>query len=187
MKKEKIWNIPNTLSIARIIIALALIYMVFAQFRIISIVIVFTVGMITDFVDGIIARVFKQKTEFGRKIDIIADRVLLVGVMTAVVLEFTIRGIITPSNLLEIALVMSREIIAFPFALLLLISGREIPPARFIGKLTTFMQGIVVPIILLSIFFEIKFSFYLAILTGIAGVVSASYFIKDSLEARGKR
>lgn len=187
MRREKIWNIPNTLSIIRILIALALIYMVFAQIEIIPIVVLFVIGMLTDFFDGHIARRFNQKTEFGRKIDIIADRILLIGMMIAILIEFSIRGILSPAKLLEIALVMSREIIAFPFALLLLISGKELPHSRFIGKLTTFVQGIVVPIVLLSIFFEISFSIYLAIATGIIGAISASYFIKDSLAEEVKR
>ena len=187
LKEENIWNIPNTLSIIRIIIALVLIYLVFAQIEIIPIVVLFAIGMLTDFFDGHFARRFKQKTEFGRKIDIIADRILLVGVMLAIILEFSIRGILAPADLLNIALIMSREIISLPFAILLLISGREIPHSRFIGKLTTFVQGIAVPIVLLSIFFDVGFSTYLAVITGIIGAVSAGYFIKDTLSEEVKR
>ena len=181
VKEENIWNIPNTLSVIRIMIALVLIYMIFAQAEIAPIIILFTIGMLTDLFDGHIARKFRQKTEFGRKIDIIADRILLIGVMLAIVLEFSIRGLLAPADLLNIALIMSREIISFPFAVLLLISGKDLPHSRFIGKLTTFVQGIAVPIVLLSIFFEIGFSVYLAAINGIIGIISAGYFIKDSL------
>ena len=183
MKRENNWNIPNTLSIARIIIAIVVIYMIFAQFDIISIVVVFTIGMLTDFFDGIIARAFKQKTKFGRKIDIVADRILLIGVLIAFVIESSMSGLITPPKMLEIALIMTREIFSLPFALLLLLSQKEIPKVRFVGKVTTFAQGISTPIVLLGIFFSFSFSIYFALATSILGLISAIYFMKDSLKA----
>lgn len=187
MKRENIWNIPNILSIGRIIIAIVIIYMIFAQFDIIPIAIVFTIGMLTDFFDGIMARAFKQKTEFGRKIDIIADRILLIGVMIAFVIEFSMRGIITPPKMLEIALLMTREIFALPFALLLMLSQKKIPKVRFVGKVTTFAQGVSAPVVLLGIFYPVlSFSVYLAITTAIIGIVSATYFMKDSLKETQK-
>ena len=186
VKKENIWNIPNSLSIARIIIAFIVIYMIFAEVDIIPIVVLFTIGMITDFFDGQIARNFNQKTEFGRKIDIIADRVLLIGTMIAFVVEFSIRDMITPLKMLEIALVMTREIFSLPFALLLILSKKEIPNVRFAGKLTTFAQGVSIPIILLGIIFNFWFSIYFAIATSIIGLVSAIDFMKDSLRATQK-
>jgi CDP-diacylglycerol--glycerol-3-phosphate 3-phosphatidyltransferase len=186
MKRENIWNIPNSLSVVRIIIAIVVIYMIFAQAGIIPIVVLFTIGMITDFFDGEIARKFKQKTEFGRKIDVIADRILLIGAMTAFVIEFSMRGIITPPKMLEIALVMTREIFCLPFALLLILSQKEMPKVRFVGKLTTFMQGISVTIVLLSIFYNLSFSIYFAAATAIIGLISAIYFMKDSLKETQK-
>jgi phosphatidylglycerophosphate synthase len=182
MKREKRLNIPNFLSVARIIIAIAVIYMIFAQVDIVPIVVLFTIGMITDFFDGEIARRFKQKTEFGRKIDVVADRILLIGAMTAFIIEFSMRGIIAPPKMLEIALVMTREIFSLPFALLLVLSQKGMPKVRFFGKLTTFMQGISVPIVLLGIFYNFSFSVYFAVATAVIGLISAVYFMKDSLK-----
>lgn len=187
IKRENVWNVPNALSIIRVLIGFVLIYMVLARFRIETIVVVFTAGMLTDFIDGKIARRFKQTTEFGRKADIIADRILLVGTMTAIIFDFTARGLIGGYELFQIFIVMSREIISLPFVLLMILSRKEMPHAKFVGKLTTFMQGFAVPIILLSIFYEFfNFSIYLAILTGAVGVVSAFTFIGDVMREAQK-
>lgn len=179
-KEENIWNIPNTLTFSRLIITFIIIYCIFARVNIVVIASLFAIGMITDFLDGQIARRFNRTTEFGRKFDMIADRFLMTGVALAFIIEFTFQGVLTRSEILQIFIIMTREIITFPFAVIVMTAGRGLPKARFIGKLTTFMQGITFPLIILNVYSDIfKFSFYLSILTGIIGVVSAYTYIKD--------
>ena len=176
-KKENIWNFPNTLTLIRIIITFSTIYLILADFDIAIIAGFFIFGMVTDFFDGQIARKFKQETEFGRKFDIIADRFLMISTVLALILTY--QGL-SRSEIMQIFLVMSREIVSFPFALIAFASRKKIPHAKFIGKLTTFMQGVAFPAILLSIKYPIfNFSIYLAYATGFIGIVSAFYYIND--------
>ncbi len=185
-KKERIWNIPNIFSLSRIIITFVVVYLVAINAKIEYIVIIFAIGMITDFIDGKLARDLNQRTEIGRNLDIIADRIFLVTIMIVVLLEFSMKGLLDSSSIFQIIAVMSREIITFPFALLLVLSGKKTPEVRYIGKVVTFMQGVTVPIIFLSIFYNaFAFSIYLAIATGITGIVSALLFANDVLKGLG--
>jgi len=139
--KEKIVNVPDEITALRIIITLIIIYGAFANFSLLTIAILFCVGAITDFFDGFYARKLHEKTEFGRKFDIIADRFLMISTVVVVVFLLFSKDLISNSHLLQILMIMSREIITAPFAVISLIRKRAIPHAKFIGKLMTTCQG----------------------------------------------
>ncbi len=179
-KKENIWNIPNILTFSRVIITFVVIYFIFAGFSIFHIMIAFFVGMLTDCLDGQIARRYNLTTEFGRKFDMVSDRFLFTGTVFSLVIKFTSLEILSRLQLLQIFLISSREIIASPAVFITILWGKVIPGVRSIGKATTVMQAIALPLILLSTRYEVfGFSIYIAILTGIMGVISAFYYIQD--------
>jgi len=186
-EKEKILNVPNVLTFLRVVLTFVTIFFIFAGFPIVVIAITFIVGMLTDFFDGQIARRFKLTTEFGRQFDVIADRFLMGGTALAIIVAFSLTGDMTRLQLLQVFLIMTREILAFPFALLPIIAGKgipKVPHVRFVGKLTTFLQGVTFPAIILSIFYPVfSFSLYLAILTSVVGAVAAFYFMIDMRKA----
>ena len=110
--------------------------------------------------------------------DMIADRILMASIILAIVFYFFINGLLTNTIIWQLILLMSREIIAAPFFIAaLLLRKIPLPQARLIGKATTLFQGITFPMILLS--WGIAWIF--AIITGIVGIISAGYYIKDSL------
>ena len=76
MKREK-WTIPDTLTLARVILTVVIVYLILTGFGVILIASLFVIAMLTDFFDGKIARKFNQETEFGRKFDLVADRILM--------------------------------------------------------------------------------------------------------------
>ena len=165
----------------RIILTFLTLYLIFGRYSIISIVITFTLGMLTDFLDGQIARRFKLTTEFGRKFDMIADRFLMISTVVGLIFYYTYLNLLDHWHIIQIFMIMSREIITFPFALILILSGKEIPHAKFIGKLTTFLQGFAFPCVILSIYFH-TFTYIspvIAIATLVVGIFSAATFVKD--------
>lgn len=179
-KKEKIWNIPNILTFARVFVTFILVYLVFAKADIVSITIIFIIGALTDFMDGQIARRFNMETEFGRKFDMMADRFLMIGFFFAIVFDYHNGGNVTRYHLVQVLLLISREMISFPFAMVAFVSNKNIPKARFIGKLTTALQGFALPAILLSTAYPVfGFSIYLSLATFVVGIVSAGYYIYD--------
>ena len=179
--EENIWNIPNTLTFLRVLLTFATIYSIFAGYSIKTIVVMFVAAALTDLFDGQIARRFKQKTDFGKKFDPIADRFLMIGVFMAFVVNLAINGLLTNDHMLEILMLVSREVITLPFVIVAFVWGKGMPHVKFIGKATTFAQGVAFPAVMLNIYYGdmFNFSLYLALITGVMGVFSAFTFITD--------
>ena len=96
--------------------ALIVIYLILNDYKLIQIVIAFLIGMTTDFLDGQIARRFNAVTEFGRKFDMIADRILRIGTAVASVFYFSLNGVLNYSDVFQVFIIMSREIVSLPYA-----------------------------------------------------------------------
>ena len=179
-RDENVWNIPNTLTFLRVLLTFVTIYLIFSGYDLKLVAAFFIVGMLTDFFDGQIARRFNQKTEFGRKFDMVADRFLMVGVVLGIIIDLILDGSLTRYYVLQIFLIMSREIIGLPIAIVAIASGKMIPHARFVGKLTTCLQGITFPLIILNIQYPIfGFSIYFSLITSIVGLISGFAYITD--------
>jgi len=181
-QKEKLFNVPNTLTVLRFILTFVVVYMIFTDAKISKIIIVFVIAALTDFLDGQIARRFNQKTEFGRKADMIADRFLWIGTTLAFVFSFGVQGILKPIHGVQFLLIMSRELISAPFAIIAFFSGNPVPQARYIAKVTTFLQGFALPALILSFFYPawIYVSLPFSLAVGVTGTISGLYYIKDS-------
>jgi len=181
-EKEKIFNIPNALTFSRIIITFLIVFFIFADFSIFYIVIAFVIGMLTDFFDGQIARRFNMTTEFGRQFDMVADRFLMIVVGLSAIVKLSIAGDLTHSQLFQIFLLLTREMVASPIIIATVIFGKglPIPQVKFVGKLTTTLQAITFPMILLGIYYDFfRVSIYFAVFTSLVGFTSAFIFIND--------
>ena len=72
MPKEKIFNIPNLLSFYRLLTFPFVLWMVYAgEEKLFAIFL--CINLITDILDGLIARTFNLQTEFGARLDSLAD------------------------------------------------------------------------------------------------------------------
>jgi len=72
MKKNSIYNVPNFLSLYRLLMFPYLLYLGISRQE--SLFAIFlTINLITDVLDGLIARCFNMQTEFGARLDSIAD------------------------------------------------------------------------------------------------------------------
>jgi phosphatidylglycerophosphate synthase len=72
MTKEKIFNVPNALSFYRILVfPLILIFLITGNERMFAIFL--CINLITDFLDGIIARTFHLVTNLGARLDSLGD------------------------------------------------------------------------------------------------------------------
>ena len=185
MKKENIYNIPNFLTFLRVLLTFLIIFFILLNYPLILVLVFFIIAMLTDALDGFIAKKFKQKTEFGRKFDMIADRFLLLGVLTIFLIKFWINGFLTGNHILQIIFITLREIIDIPFMLIILYRKKElVPHTNWVGKSVTVMQAISFSILLLYILYPKIFSFsiYVSLLTAIIGVFASIKFIKYSLE-----
>jgi CDP-diacylglycerol--glycerol-3-phosphate 3-phosphatidyltransferase len=72
LPKENLYTVPNILSFYRLISFPVVLYFILANNESIF-VILLIINLITDFLDGFIARRFNMQTDFGAKLDSLAD------------------------------------------------------------------------------------------------------------------
>lgn len=175
-------NIPNFLTIIRFILAFVVISLIVSKEHMVLVVAVFAVAAITDFLDGTLARHFKWTSEFGRKADMVADRFLWAGTALAFLFSYVLSSGLDWRHWIPLVLMMTREIVSAPFALIAFFSGNILPKVRFIAKTTTLLQGFALPSLLLSINYPLFFyvSWPLSIAAAVVGFRSAMYYIHDT-------
>jgi len=178
---DKIITIPTIITILRIILTFVVIYMIITDAKIVSIVVVFGIAAFTDWLDGTIARKFNMTSEFGAKADMLADRFLWMGTALAFLFIWGIRGQLEIIQGVQLLLIMSREVITAPIAIIAFFSKGLFPKVRYEGKITTFVQGFALPALILSVIYPswIYLSLPLSMLLGVLGTIAAIYYIKD--------
>jgi cardiolipin synthase len=86
---DALLTIPNILSILRLVLVPVFLWLFISGRENIA-VIVYAVGAATDFLDGFIARRWGQVSEFGKLVDPLADRVLIIALTIALVVRGTL-------------------------------------------------------------------------------------------------
>jgi cardiolipin synthase len=70
--KERFWNIPNALSLYRLIVFPFILWLIFTDRQGLFAIFI-SISLFTDFLDGIIARTFNMQTVIGARLDSWAD------------------------------------------------------------------------------------------------------------------
>ena len=80
-------NLPNKLTVSRIVLTFIFMFFVFSRGIAAKYLALFTFGLacLTDFLDGYIARKRKLENDFGRLMDPIADKILILAAFLAFV------------------------------------------------------------------------------------------------------
>ena len=137
-------NVPNVLTIARIFITpifLAVILMDTLPHKFLIACVIFSIGSITDAVDGHLARKNNQITNFGKFLDPIADKILT----TSALLAFMSMGL---CNIWIVTLVLTREF-AIASVRMIAAAGGVVIPANIWGKIKTVSQMVFTILIML--------------------------------------
>lgn len=111
---------------------------------------IFSIAVVTDAVDGYVARIFGQKTTLGSFLDPLADKFLLISAFICLTLvDFFPLHLKLPAWVLII--VISRDVIIVLGTILIYIITQhiEIIPSR-LGKVATFFQMITIISLLLQ-------------------------------------
>jgi len=186
LKKEVLLNVPNSITLSRLILSFVFVYILFENYSRVLIFFVFTVAAITDWFDGYFARKLKQTSKFGARMDQIIDRVFTVVIVGSLVIYLMTHGTTSYDNIFRLApdnvylllfLCCSREIIGFPGLFIALIRRKPTYNVKYIGKLTTFVQAFALGAVIL----ELPWAIYLAIATGILGILAAFDYLRYSL------
>ncbi len=86
MTSEQIFNVPNKISAARLLLSFILFALIPLQFYWASLVL-FVVAASTDWVDGWYARKHNQVTQLGRILDPFCDKILICGAYILIAVE----------------------------------------------------------------------------------------------------
>lgn len=103
------WNVPNILTVIRLLAAPALAVMFLYFSRPLAdwfALILFVLAALTDFVDGYLARAWKQESKFGAMLDPIADKAM---VLIALLVIIGFSGV-KPWILLPATMIIFREV-----------------------------------------------------------------------------
>lgn len=127
-------NLPNFLTLFRILtIPFFLVYLSYQRY--LEALIVFILGGVTDFLDGLTARWMHQETALGAYLDPIADKLL-------VITSFIVLGVIGGIPLWLSVVVVSRDVLlVLGYAIIyFLVEERLNVKPTFIGKSSTMLQ-----------------------------------------------
>ncbi|MGQ7427384.1 CDP-diacylglycerol--glycerol-3-phosphate 3-phosphatidyltransferase [Streptococcus suis] len=179
MKKE---NIPNALTIGRILVIPIFILLLTVWDSTIShvlVALIFALASITDYLDGYLARKWQVVTNFGKFADPMADKIL---VMTAFIMLVELG--FAPAWV--VAIIICRELAVTGLRLLLVENGGTVLAAAMPGKIKTFSQMFAVIFLLLHWNVVGQITLYIALFftlySGYDYFRGASYLFKDTFK-----
>ena len=144
MSKSKM-NLPNKLTVLRILLVPVFVVIMMLPASVLSPVISGIVGVtwfimasITDMLDGKIARKHHLITDFGKLMDPLADKFMVIGALTVVVYRYdNLRSVF----IWALLLVVFRELAVTSIRLVAASSKEQVViPANMLGKIKTVMQ-----------------------------------------------
>ncbi len=136
------WNIPNTLTMLRIILIPVFVVVFYLPIEKANLycTIIFGVAAITDWLDGYFARKLKQSSVFGAFLDTVADKL-----MVAVALVLLVQANPTVLFVIPAAIIIGREIVISALREWMAeIGERAAIAVSVIGKLKTSAQMIAI-------------------------------------------
>ncbi|MFW6366110.1 MAG: CDP-diacylglycerol--glycerol-3-phosphate 3-phosphatidyltransferase [Spirochaetota bacterium] len=142
-------NIPNMLSLLRIVLIPLFLYLLFQPGPVGKIwaITVFIIASITDFLDGWSARKLNQYSELGKFLDPLADKFLVIAALTA----FLILDPLIPVWM--VVIIVARDLLITLLRFLAVRKGSSIRTSRF-GKVKTAFQMVSIIIIITVFIFK---------------------------------
>ncbi|MCL2633398.1 MAG: CDP-diacylglycerol--glycerol-3-phosphate 3-phosphatidyltransferase [Oscillospiraceae bacterium] len=152
-------NLANKLTLFRIILVpffVAFMLIDEIPYNYLLALIIFAVASVTDFLDGYIARKYNMITSFGKFLDPIADKVLVVSALVCFVeLGWTGAWVVV--------VIIAREFIVSGIRLAAVESeDKTVISAGFLGKLKTAVTMVVICwfLIIMTIYFDFKINYF---------------------------
>ena len=154
IEKQKVLNIPNILTVIRILLAPAFAVLYLNKFYITAAIILVLSGF-TDVLDGVIARKFNLITTLGKILDPIADKLT----QAIIIVCLTINHYDHEDSLLIFVLILlfAKEFTMLLGAIVLFKSGTRPSESKWWGKLGTVMIYVLFVVILLQDILTIKY------------------------------
>ena len=138
-------KIPNILTIGRIIIVPIFVVTFFIPglFGDLIPFFLFVIASFTDYLDGLLARLFKEESKLGELLDPIADKILVAAALILLVMNGTIKNY----EVIAAIIILTREILISGLREFLA-KGRITMQVTSLSKLKTFIQMTSIAILL---------------------------------------
>ncbi len=144
--KKQGMNLPNKLTVLRIILVPVFLVIMMLPQSVLSWqlsgiigVSIFIIASLTDMLDGKIARKYGLVTDFGKLMDPLADKFMVIGALTAIV--YRADGLMRTLFTVALLVVIFRELAVTSLRLVAASSSEGVVvPANMLGKIKTVMQ-----------------------------------------------
>ena len=138
-------KIPNILTIGRIIIVPIFVFSFYLPGFYGDVIpfVLFIVASFTDFLDGLLARIFKEESRLGELMDPIADKIIVAAALILLVMDETIKNF----EVIAAIIILTREILISGLREFLA-KGQIKLPVSNLAKLKTFLQMFSISILL---------------------------------------
>ena len=143
---QRFWNIPNALTLLRLLLIPVYWLLMMPRSNETWALAVFVTASLTDLLDGYIARTYHQITDWGKLLDPLADKLMVVSVMLSLVIKGALPVII-------LIILLLKEVLMIIGGMLML-HYKVVVYSKPIGKVAQF----VVVIGLILSFFRERFS-----------------------------
>ena len=139
------FKIPNILTIGRIIIVPIFIFTFFLPgfFGDLIPFFLFVLASFTDYLDGLLARLFKEESKLGELLDPIADKILVSTALLLLIMNGTIKNF----EVIAAIIIITREIIISGLREFLA-KGSISMPVTSLSKLKAFIQMFAIAVLL---------------------------------------
>jgi len=141
------FKFPNYLTIGRIIIVPIFVFTFYLPgfYGDILPFALFVIASFTDFLDGLLARMFKKESKLGELLDPIADKIIVATALLLLVMDQTIRNY----EVVAAIIILTREILISGLREFLA-KGKIKLPVSNLAKLKTFLQMFSISLLLLG-------------------------------------
>jgi len=170
-------NLPNILSVSRIILIFPVLYLINNEKESLA-CLIFAFAALTDTFDGYLARKYTITSPLGALLDLVADKLLVSSVLIFLVTMELSVDITIPS-----ILIISREIIISSLRQFLAENQLKIIKASVVGKLKTITQFIAIGGLIFGIDSPLLSTifYYLLWLSALMSIISLFLYVKESL------
>ena len=146
MSKKKGMNLPNKLTVLRVCLVPIFIVVMMLPAAVLDPMIsgligvaIFIAASVTDMLDGKIARKYNLVTDFGKLMDPLADKFMVIGALTVIVYRAD-AGFLRLFFALVLLVVIFRELAVTSLRLVASTSAGTVVAANLLGKIKTVVQ-----------------------------------------------
>jgi cardiolipin synthase len=140
---SRIFTLANLVSVIRLMAIPVFLYLV-VQDQLLAALVLLVAAVLTDFVDGMIARHMNQITRLGQFLDPLADRLFIAATVVALAIQGVVPWWFVVAVMLRDALLGVGGIVMSRY-------GHATLPVKWWGKVATFGLLFVLPLFLLSV------------------------------------